>query len=130
MTFSGVCAPSGLPGALGLLVVVATEGRWLFLTRLVVELSACGSTDLTALLGRDGCSGRLVGPTELAGQLDGTGCFARDEMGFNGAADAADCCVGVSVISPKLPCLICDSDVSGSAGLLKPTSPDDLVDLR
>ncbi|KAL6982100.1 hypothetical protein U1Q18_023715 [Sarracenia purpurea var. burkii] len=37
-------------------------------------------------------------------------------MGFNGAPYAADCCFGVSAISPKLPYLVRESDVSGSTG--------------
>ncbi|KAL6977655.1 Iaa7p [Sarracenia purpurea var. burkii] len=81
--------------------------------RSVVDLSACGATELTALLGRDGYSGRRVGPTSLASQPDGT-----------------DCSFGVSTISPKLPYLVCESDISRLAGLLKPISLDDLVDLH
>ncbi|KAL7002386.1 hypothetical protein U1Q18_003541, partial [Sarracenia purpurea var. burkii] len=52
-----------------------------------------------------------------------------DEMGFNGASNVADYCFGVSAISPKLPYLVCESDVSGSMGFLKLISLDDLVDL-
>ncbi|KAL6963990.1 hypothetical protein U1Q18_034995 [Sarracenia purpurea var. burkii] len=36
----------------------------------------------------------------------------------------------VSAIYPELLYSMCDSDVSGSTGLLKLISPDDLVDLR
>ncbi|KAL6990650.1 hypothetical protein U1Q18_008769 [Sarracenia purpurea var. burkii] len=53
-----------------------------------------------------------------------------DEMGFNGAVDDADYCFGVSTISPKLPYLVCGSDVSGSAGLLKSISLDDPLNIR